>query len=1259
MFNWSKKQVKSKKPHEKSNNLHKPIIFMNTPITNDENDVIGIHSAVSSVKEAIFKDAKMIGIIADYGSGKSSLTETLARDEKSYGKAIHINMWDSISKLNKQETTGDAINLLTKSFVFQLASGVSEHCAKHINRRLSKNFGILSFSISSWIFWLWAGLAAVAYIIYAGITLLKIDEIEQAFVLLNDRLSADVINTLAVGIKASAPLFMVLGIILAIIGLRKTTVAFSKWQSNNPREVEINDVFEAYIYIHKKLSSYKFHRLIIIEDLDRIENKNLVVGFLKEIYRFSSLSLSQRRKKPVFIVSVMPESHLRQINDSENPIEEEYTDKDIYSKIFDYTISLKPIHFTDYAEIILNIIHNEGLENLILLQKLLGYEPENIIRDKHLPKSFDWITTGHNLTIRQLKDRLNSAVSLLVTLKNKGYKNQSYINFSACAAVTYLEHQYPELFGKFLKNEEILSDLVRKTYKAKNSENCDVENAVNEILKSNEISKENENEFDSFKKDITKMLKAGDISDDFRIYFYSFPKNSYIKNSDERDICNLLLLPNDYTQDLELDEKIERLKYRHDAVFEALERINKDNEIKHYPKIIFEHWFLFRNAYEKNPEKVKNSICHFALWDDNCLESSKQILSSLLSIYVFVPKEIWDFYSQRLSIKFFSLDAEARIKIRKHIIPILGERIELFKGLFYMDKQIETNNDKPDFTIISEEELTLFSTKELGTLMINAELINENNFKYIADYVNSFKSYNMPIIFDKATDIITSMVHNVGISLCWKECIRFLKNNEHIDDELFALIISAASKSDEDKAIVGDYLSTIQISSITEKYLKLVDESVIDVGLSQDILSLLYKNKLFSALLSFLAKNSRLNYINFTNAEDQPKIIDAINRLLNYDISLIPVIRLELINQFSHNNNLLQIIENYNDIFYDDYPIITKDEMEAISDVSTILKLLNRTKVNIDNFKEIVSEINKKSNPKQCMEIFDLLLSTEYTDSYLDNTIVINILNNLEYEKLDISNLSTEEKKLLTDLVGEYQDFSNPANARSFIEKAKCLFPELEKVVVGAKKEHYIELINQVDKPSEFTMKWLDENDVYFELPQNILNNLLKQKSYQKYLVGKVLKEKSFSFPYPNVPDEIVLNEYTLKSPIWPYVQNNIELINQIIKNKLYENYSKSDLPILLPFLYQGNQCVDFAKFVLAQVPAQERTKYLRQMGEIAGDENSVAISKLLLQSAYIGLLEKDDIFNIVKERLWEDVNPKFKGYKSSFTRKRNEYFRK
>ena len=78
-----------------------PIVFINKPAENYSQDVVGFKSQVEMIHQAIDNGANMIGVIADYGTGKSTISEILVSDvlnnEHQYS-TIRINMWDSISK---------------------------------------------------------------------------------------------------------------------------------------------------------------------------------------------------------------------------------------------------------------------------------------------------------------------------------------------------------------------------------------------------------------------------------------------------------------------------------------------------------------------------------------------------------------------------------------------------------------------------------------------------------------------------------------------------------------------------------------------------------------------------------------------------------------------------------------------------------------------------------------------------------------------------------------------------------------------------------------------------------------------------------------------------------------------------------------------------------------------------------------------------------------------------------------------------------
>lgn len=1234
---------------------YEPIVFMNSPISDESNDVIGINSAVQSIKKATNEGATMVGVIADYGSGKSSLTEILSSDKETYGKSIYINMWDSLTDNTGTPNNTVEVNSLKKSFVYQLATGISEHCAQYVNRRLNKNFGILSFSVNSWGFWGCAIPAALMYFIFSALSLLKIEDIEKALAPLIGKFEESTISTFSVCAKASAPFFLILGIVLAIIGLRKTSIAFSHWKTENRRETDVNDIFEVYSFLYKKLQKSKRKRLIIVEDLDRISNKEIVINFIKEIYRFNSLSAKKPQKRPVFIISIKPEYKL--VDSDDGNLSE-------YSKLFDFTVSLKPIHYQDYSELLFEIIGDKNSRNRILLQKYLEEECEENITDSSLPKSFNWIVTGRNLTIRQLKDRLNDAVSLFVTLKNKGYKNKSYISFSSCAAVVYLEHQYPKCFPELVNKEDLISDLVRDVYLINNLKNgCvkDVEKLISQKISSyNKTISENED----FIKDLSKMFFDGDISDNFRIYFYSFPKNSYIKNADEKDVSNLLLNPYKFMDYSRLEEKINHiiLNKTEDLITDDLKKISDEDDIKMFPKVIFENSYLLSKSYEVNPHKVFASIRFFASWENIKFEDSIDIISKVFSYKTIASENVIKHYVAWLEKEFYrkTFIERKREDIRKELLKIFGDDIIKFKHLFFVKKslfEIEETDSLTKPIIISQEELLQIKSKEIALDLINADLINDDNVIYILEFLNE---NNQDVsLFDKKIDLIISISEKVSSSLCWNKVVEFLMINRYVDDRLFEYVVSGITDSVEDKTVISDYLSSLSLEQFTPKYAQIIDKNIIDIGLSDNVLSVLYSEKCFSALLSFLSKEDRLDYIDFTNEELSSDVLTAFEVMLSYEPDNIILIRYELVKQAVRNDSFDLVLDNYIDLFFGSYPLITDNEMSLLETSVDIVRLLDRSKITADNFENVVSHINLRGSSDNCYKLFELLFGKR-DDNYTDNTIAINIINNLNYEEFKFSLLQDEERQKILAYIKRYYDLTNWTNAIEFMEKTNCLIPELERIVVGSKKDYYIDLINYVDNPSSFTMKWLLENNITFAVSKNTCLKLLESSQYQKYFVGSVMRTKTFVFPYPDVPNEVVFKEYNCQSCLWNYLIDNIEFLNYIIENRLYEKIPKnSDFTKNIKPLYKGKQTVEFTQFVLDNVSSRdEKIRYLcsvRSFDETSRDK----ISNLLLQSKYKELISEDAVFEKFNNALWSSTGKSARGFKGSFTKKRNKLLKK
>lgn len=130
----------------------KSLIYVNKEIESADEDFIGFSAQVDSIADVIDNGASMVGIIADYGSGKSSVGELLEA-KKQFKKPIRINMWDSLKNVKQNQLDENALISLDKSFLYQVAyNSRKKGLARHVNKRLNKSNGFISFTLKSWKF---------------------------------------------------------------------------------------------------------------------------------------------------------------------------------------------------------------------------------------------------------------------------------------------------------------------------------------------------------------------------------------------------------------------------------------------------------------------------------------------------------------------------------------------------------------------------------------------------------------------------------------------------------------------------------------------------------------------------------------------------------------------------------------------------------------------------------------------------------------------------------------------------------------------------------------------------------------------------------------------------------------------------------------------------------------------------------------------------------------------------------------------------
>ena len=84
---------------DKKDNIHVPksLVFLNTPIHDEADDILGFQAHVNTLQAAIDANAQMIAITSPFGAGKSSVTELL-RAQSANQRVVNVSMWSHLCK---------------------------------------------------------------------------------------------------------------------------------------------------------------------------------------------------------------------------------------------------------------------------------------------------------------------------------------------------------------------------------------------------------------------------------------------------------------------------------------------------------------------------------------------------------------------------------------------------------------------------------------------------------------------------------------------------------------------------------------------------------------------------------------------------------------------------------------------------------------------------------------------------------------------------------------------------------------------------------------------------------------------------------------------------------------------------------------------------------------------------------------------------------------------------------------------------------
>lgn len=669
-----------------------------------ENDAIGYDVYVDSVINALNSDARMIGLISNYGSGKSTVIN-MVKNKMNYESQdvifISINLWKiKEDKKTKNNNTEDNTLDIHKFLLRTLIQYLPEESDKdYFRKRIDDNYALFNISMKN------KNDILALYLLLA-------------FFFFNVLMKIEIVN-FSVPRICIFMLDLVICIGFAcILSRSKLYLSFNK--DSSKRKINESDTIECFNEIINNLNKNCTDVVINIEDLDRYNDSKTVIRVLEQIYKFYIENKKDIKVK--FIVSLKSPYSL--INDyiqyskieNINLIEKTKEYKELYEKLFDLIINLQTVSYQNYGVVLLRLLNSK--------KELLNSIGLKLPKDEENMGFWNYLYKGNNVTVRDIKHRYNYFITIYNNLyeHKESLENKELISISieTCLFISYLEDEYSTYFYKLIDNSLEFSKLV-STY-----------------IFTKKVDMKIEDYSTKFINEITMAFERGLIKEDYSMYFYKYPKNKPINNIFDAAIQNAI-----HTDNIKSVPDLKNYCERADTnlIKKSIQQKYKESGI---PEIIFKNDILFNETYKIYKKEMLDYLTEkYTFSCENGLKMVQKKLNEICNLgekSLLLKKEYINILAQDLENNY---EQEKIIEYRIEIIKITG-LIQELKSLY---------SDNMPLITTSELDNTMSSTNILY-------LINENNIdetiNEVIEFVAGYKKIPFTTLisfFDKITII--------------------------------------------------------------------------------------------------------------------------------------------------------------------------------------------------------------------------------------------------------------------------------------------------------------------------------------------------------------------------------------------------------------------------------------------------------------------------------------------------------------------------
>ena len=587
------------------------------------------------------------------------------------------------------------------------------------------------------------------------------------------------------------------------------------------------------------------------------------------------------------------------------------------------------------------------------------------------------------------------------------------------------------------------------------------------------------------------------------MYFYSFPKGSYIKNIDEKQLCNYIELPdeNEYTVE-ELEGQVERIykSNKEKTLNDSIKKVNRRGQL--FPKVIFENNRLFNLALQCDSENLIKSLDLIMKYSGDSINREDIRLLTNVKQYCIDQIDFLRRFVDSIVSQSDNLSIEEIINRRILLIYIFIDDIDFVRNMFI--------NADVQLPIIEEREIKEINNVNKAIKLVDMSYIDSENYVYIQDMLveDEFIESNL----ENAVDIQEAIMEVVDFENIVDGVYNFINNNKIVRDTIFTVLADQAIAGNFEKIKMVEYVNSLPVERLTDLYFELINRLELTEGLNDEIIIKLEKrNCMRHRYCITWVKKDKLQKINFNDEENAAGIISACENINNMDSYYVPKIRFEIIEQ---NNGVFP--KFYEKLYSDKYELICNKEIFQMEKFEYGLKWLSGDRINETNLDRVLECINSDIREgRECYIIFEYLFNDEYDDACADNTMIEKIVYGLDNKKVLFDSMTKEQISEVVEMLTVPLNLNIAEEAKKFMLSVNYLDEELEKIVyTELNTDKYIDLINQLNMCSKCTIQNIKALTPSYPLNSNIRDKLLEDECYEYYIVGKILYENKFEFPY-------------------------------------------------------------------------------------------------------------------------------------------------